>query len=101
MDPETRPVFTLPVRRKPMFTLPRLTAKLAVVASFGALLVTASNAAAQSGGSVLSFAILGGPALTCPKSTTYVEVGVVSTHAFTKTECTSTGNIQSVVATSP
>jgi hypothetical protein len=76
-----------------MFTLPRLTATLAVVASFGALLVTARNAAAQSGGAVLSFAILGGPAVTCTRSTTSGDVGVASTTAFTNTGCTITGNI--------
>ena len=76
-----------------MFTLSRLTARLAVVASFGVLLVTARNAAAQSGGSVLSFAILGGPAVTCTRSTTAGDVGVASTTAFTNTGCTITGNI--------
>jgi len=76
-----------------MFTLPRLTAKLAVVASFGALLVTARDSAAQSGGAVLSFAILGGPAVTCTRSTTAGDVGVASTTAFTNTGCTITGNI--------
>jgi len=76
-----------------MFTLSRLTARLAVVVSFGALLVTARNAAAQSGGSVLSFAILGGPAVTCTRSTTAGDVGVASTTAFTNTGCTITGNI--------
>jgi len=76
-----------------MFTLSRLTARLAVVASFGALLVTARDAAAQSGGAVLSFAILGGPAVTCTRSTTAGDVGVASTTAFTNTGCTITGNI--------
>jgi ice-binding like protein len=76
-----------------MFTLPRLTAKLAVVASFGALLVTARDSAAQSGGAVLRFAILGGPAVTCTRSTTAGDVGVASTTAFTNTGCTITGNI--------
>src|SRR5947208_1720776 len=76
-----------------MHTLPRLTAKLAVVASFGALLVTARDSAAQSGGAVLRFAILGGPAVTCTRSTTSGDVGVASTTAFTNTGCTITGNI--------
>jgi ice-binding like protein len=77
-----------------MFTLPRLTARLAVVASFGALLVTARDSAAQSGGAaVLNFAILGGPAVTCTRSTTAGDVGVASTTAFTNTGCTITGNI--------
>src|SRR5256886_16405399 len=76
-----------------MFTLPRLTANLAVVASFGALLFTARDSAAQSGGAVLSFAILGGPAVTCTRSTTSGDVGVASTTAFTNTGCTITGNI--------
>jgi hypothetical protein len=76
-----------------MFTLPRLTASLAVVASFGALLVTARDSAAQSGGAVLSFAILGGPAVTCTRSTTSGDVGVATTTAFTNTGCTITGNI--------
>ena len=76
-----------------MHTLPRLTAKLAVVASFGALLVTARDSAAQSGGAVLSFAIQGGPAVTCTRSTSSGDVGVASTTAFTNTGCTITGNI--------
>jgi hypothetical protein len=66
---------------------------LAVLASFGALLVTARDSAAQSGGAVLSFAILGGPAVTCTRSTTAGDVGVASTTAFTNTGCTITGNI--------
>jgi hypothetical protein len=76
-----------------MFTLPRLTAKLAVVASFGALLVTARNSAAQSGGAVMSFAILGGPAVTCTSSTTTGDIGVGSSAAFTNTGCSISGNI--------
>jgi ice-binding like protein len=76
-----------------MFTLPRLTATLAVVASFGTLLVTARNATAQSGGAVSSFAILGGPAVTCTRSTTSGDVGVASTTAFTNTGCSISGNI--------
>jgi hypothetical protein len=76
-----------------MFTLPRLTARLAVVALFGALLVTARDSAAQAGDAVLRFAILGGPAVTCTRSTTAGDVGVASTTAFTNTGCTITGNI--------
>jgi hypothetical protein len=82
-----------------MFTLPRLTARLAVVASFAALLVTARDSAAQyaaaeSGSTpVLSFAILGGPAVTCTRSTTSGDVGVGSTTAFTNTGCTISGAI--------
>jgi len=76
-----------------MFSLPRLTATLAVVASFGALLVTARNSAAQSGGGALSFAILGGPAVTCTRSTTSGDVGVASSTAFTNTGCSISGNI--------
>jgi len=77
-----------------MFTLPRLTATLAVVASVGALLVTARASAAQSGGTASSFAILGGPAVTCTRSTvTTGDVGVASTTAFTNTGCTISGNI--------
>jgi len=76
-----------------MFTLSRLTAKLAVIVSFGALLVTARDSAAQSGGAVLSFAILGGPAVTCTSSTTAGDVGVGSSAAFTNTGCSISGNI--------
>ena len=76
-----------------MFSLPRLTATLAVVASFGALLVTARNATAQSGGPMSSFAILGGPAVTCTRSTTSGDVGVASSTAFTNTGCSISGNI--------
>jgi hypothetical protein len=82
-----------------MFSLPRLMARLAVVASFGALLVTAPDSAAQSfaaeSGSapMLSFAILGGPAVTCTRSTTAGDVGVASTTAFTNTGCTISGAI--------
>ena len=76
-----------------MFTLPRLTARLAVLASFGALLVAARDSTAQSGGAVLSFAILGGPAVTCTRSMTSGDVGVASSAAFTNTGCTITGNI--------
>ena len=68
-----------------MFTLPRLTARLAVLASVGALLVAARDSTAQSGGAVLSFAILGGPAVTCTRSMTSGDVGVASTAAFTNT----------------
>jgi hypothetical protein len=68
--------------------------RLAVVASFGALLVTARDSAAQSGGAALTFAILGGPAVTCTRSTvTTGDVGVASTSAFTNTGCTIDGNI--------
>ena len=68
--------------------------RLAVVASFGALLVTARDSAAQSGGAALTFAILGGPAVTCTRSTvTTGDVGVASTTAFTNTGCTISGNI--------
>jgi hypothetical protein len=76
-----------------MLTLPRLTARLAVVASFAALLVTARDSAAQAGDAVLHFAILGGPAVTCTRSTTAGDVGVASTTAFTNTGCSITGNI--------
>jgi hypothetical protein len=64
-----------------------------VVALFGALLVTARDSAAQAGDAVLRFAILGGPAVTCTRSTTAGDVGVASTTAFTNTGCTITGNI--------
>src|ERR1051325_6469937 len=67
--------------------------RLAVVASLGALLVTARVAAAQSGGGVLSFAILGGPAVTCTSSTTSGDIGVATTTAFTNTGCSVSGNI--------
>jgi hypothetical protein len=76
-----------------MFALSRLTARLAIVASFAALLVTARDSAAQAGDAVLRFAILGGPAVTCTRSTTAGDVGVASTTAFTNTGCTITGNI--------
>jgi len=97
-----------------MFTLPRLTAGLAVVASLGVLLVTAYDANAQSAGApvayakastgvseaiseslsdMMSFTILGGPAVTCTRSTTSGDVGVASSAAFTNTGCTITGNI--------
>ena len=67
--------------------------RLAVVASLGALLVTARVAAAQSGGGVLTFAILGGPAVTCTSSTTSGDIGVATTTAFTNTGCSISGNI--------
>jgi hypothetical protein len=92
-----------------MFTLPRLTARLAVVASLGMLLVTAYDANAQSASALvayakastgaseaidmMSFAILGGPAVTCTRSTTSGDVGVASSAAFTNTGCSITGNI--------
>jgi len=97
-----------------MFTLPRLTAGLAVVASLGVLLVTAYDANAQSAGApvayakastgvseaiseslsdMMSFTILGGPAVTCTRSTTSGDVGVGSSAAFTNTGCSITGNI--------
>jgi hypothetical protein len=60
----------------------------------GALLVTARDSTAQSGGAALSFAILGGPAVTCTRSTvTTGDIGVASTSAFTNTGCTISGNI--------
>ncbi|HEY6157030.1 MAG TPA: ice-binding family protein [Gemmatimonadales bacterium] len=68
-----------------MFTLLRLTARLAVVASVGALLVTARGAAAQS--PVLRFAILGGPAVTCTSSAVSGDVGVAGSAAFSNTGC--------------
>jgi hypothetical protein len=92
-----------------MFTLPRLTAGLAVVASLGVLLVTAYDANAQSASApiayakaigvseafsdMMSFTILGGPAVTCTRSTTSGDVGVASSTAFTNTGCSITGNI--------
>lgn len=97
-----------------MFSLPRLTARLAVVASFGTLLVAASNANAQSQpaqlayatsspsasasatsflGTASTFAVLGGPAVTCTRSALTGDVGVASTSAFTNTGCTITGII--------
>ena len=42
---------------------------------------------------MFSFAILGGPAVTCTRSTTTGDVGVASTTAFTNTGCTITGTI--------
>lgn len=76
-----------------MFTLLRQTARLAVLASFGALLFTPRDSAAQSGGAVLRFAILGGPAVTCTGSTTAGDIGVGSSAAFTNTGCSITGII--------
>jgi hypothetical protein len=76
-----------------MSTVFRLTALSTVLASFGALLVPTRSAAAQSGDAISSFAILGGPAVTCTRSTTTGDVGVASTTAFTNTGCTISGVI--------
>jgi hypothetical protein len=95
-----------------MFTLPRLTATLAVAATCGALLAAAYGANVLSGpaplahptanpnasgrrplSAVSSFALLGGPAVTCAGSVVTGDVGVASATAFANTGCTITGTI--------
>jgi hypothetical protein len=95
-----------------MFTLPRLTATLAVVATGGALLAAGYGANVLSGpaplahptanpsasgmrplSAVSTFALLGGPAVTCAGSVVTGDVGVASATAFANTGCTITGNI--------
>lgn len=95
-----------------MFTRPRLTAQLAVVAMCGALLATAYQSKVPSGPALLShatanpsapgarplgaasaFALLGGPAVTCAGSVVTGDVGVAGTTAFTNTGCTIAGSI--------
>ena len=75
-------------------TLLRRTARLAVMVPFAALLYGPSPALADSFlGSAQSFAVLGGPAVTCTNSTVTGDVGVALSTAFTNTECTIAGNI--------
>ena len=95
-----------------MIKLSRLPARLAVMASFGTLLVAASTVNAQSAptqlasvtasssasaapllGTAATFAVLGGPAVTCTRSVFTGDVGVASTTAFTNTGCTIAGII--------
>ena len=94
-----------------MSTVSRLTALSAVLASFGMLLVPGRSSTAQAparssstakpppsssaqpGDALSGFAILGGPAVTCTRSTTAGDVGVGSTAAFTNTGCTISGTI--------
>lgn len=95
-----------------MRILPRLTASLAVIASFGVLLVTAYDANARSApvrlsyattspiasgapvlGAATSFAALGGPAVTCTRSVLTGDVGVAQSAAFTNTGCQVTGTV--------
>jgi hypothetical protein len=94
-----------------MSTVSRLTALSAILASFGMLLVPGRSSTAQAparssstakpppsssaqpGDALSGFAILGGPAVTCTRSTTAGDVGVGSTAAFTNTGCTISGTI--------
>jgi ice-binding like protein len=95
-----------------MSTLPRLTGRLAVVATCGALLAAAYQANVRSGPAPLahatanptppgtrplsaasSFALLGGPAVTCAGSAVTGDVGIAGTTAFTNSGCTITGSI--------
>jgi ice-binding like protein len=94
-----------------MFARPRFTAQLAVVATCGALLA-AHEANVRSGPALLvhatanpsassthplsaasTFALLGGPAVTCAGSAVTGDVGIAGPTAFTNTGCTITGNI--------
>ena len=79
-------------------TLLRRTARLAVMVPFAAFLSAAPfhAALAQAApllGTAQSFAVLGGPAVTCTNSTVTGDVGVALSTAFTNTECTIAGNI--------
>jgi hypothetical protein len=95
-----------------MFTLPRPTARLAVIASFAALLAAACNpdskdpsavqfsplsADRQGGGSAASgFAVLGNQAVTCTNGTITGDVGTFQaspTGSVTQTSCPVTGTV--------
>ena len=79
-------------------TLLRRTARLAVMVPFAAFLSAAPfhAALAQAApllGTAQSFAVLGGPAVTCTNSTVTGDVGVALSTAFTNTGSTIAGNI--------
>src|ERR1041384_6314756 len=76
-----------------MSTVSRLTALSAVFAPVGVLLVPARSSTVPSGDAFSSFGILGGPAVTCTRSTTAGDVGVASATAFTSTGGTISGTI--------
>lgn len=85
-----------PVVRKQRFT--QLTAKLAVMVLFGALLLAVPfhAALAQTApllGSAESFGVLGGTAVTCTDSTIVGDVGVSPGVAVTQTNCTIIGTV--------
>ena len=96
-----------------MFALPRLTARLAVVASFAALLAAACNTDSNgpssptlsaravsfnsSKGNSSSFTVLANAAVTCTNATISGDVGILSPvppgSSVTQTNCTINGNI--------
>jgi Ice-binding-like len=116
MDPGTRPLFNQMLGGA-MHILPRLTARLAVVASFAALLAAACNTdsknltapsartlsadregrdGSSSPGSSSSFAVLANQAVTCTGGTITGDVGTfqaLPTGSFTNTGCTVTGTV--------
>ena len=76
----------------------RRTARVAVIATFAGLLSAPSPALAWDSsrvslGAARSFAVLGGPAVTCTGSVVTGDVGVALSTAFTNTGCTIAGNI--------
>jgi hypothetical protein len=77
------------------FTLPRVTARFAVILSFSVLLLQSSPALAQSLGSAQNFAVLAGTNVTCTAGVVTGEVGVSPGSAvpFTDTGCTITGGM--------
>jgi len=75
-------------------TLLRLTARLAVMVPFAALLYGPSPALAQpSLGTAEDFAVLGGTAVTCTDSVVIGDVGVDLGGAVTQTNCTISGTV--------
>jgi hypothetical protein len=76
---------------KMLSCLRRLT-RLSAIA-LAAIVLNTSTASAQSLGSAQSFAILGGPAVTCTTSTVTGDVGVVLSTGLTNTGCTIVGMV--------
>jgi hypothetical protein len=70
--------------------------RLAVIAILAAVVLNASAASAQtlpSLGSASTFAVLGGPAVTCTASTVTGDVGVLLSSGLTNTGCTISGTV--------
>ena len=67
--------------------------RLSVVVPLAAIALNVSSASAQGLGSASTFAVLGGPAVTCTRSPVTGDVGVALTTAFTNTGCTIVGAI--------
>ncbi|HEY4485420.1 MAG TPA: ice-binding family protein, partial [Nitrospiria bacterium] len=74
-------------------SLPRLTARLAALLSFAALLLQPAPAFSRPPASAQNFAVLAGTAVTCTDSTVTGSVGVWPGTAVTRTNCTIDGTV--------